>query len=273
MSCEKKICENSGLALNSALNIFAVPPTNVSVRRSFFREILPLSTISQEGPYLFRLFSNLWADLSRVYLNLEISLQRYNSTDNVWERITGADRHVAPIQMIGSNFIQQLIVSVGTTEVYNSGTLYPYKSYLTHELSYPSTVKDNFLAASGYYSTDDHDDRTDSGFEQRAALFSAGLPVHLLSRLDFDLSNQEFYLLNQIDVLFTLYRARDDFLLQTLADAPAQGQPAAPRYRIFMHGAKLLVKMIDVQPSLNMSIYQALEKQPATYSVRKTELK
>jgi hypothetical protein len=31
--------------------------------------------------------------------------------------------------------------------------------------------------------------------------------------------------------------------------------------------------MVDVQPSLNMSIYETLEKQPATYSVRKTELK
>ena len=31
--------------------------------------------------------------------------------------------------------------------------------------------------------------------------------------------------------------------------------------------------MIDVQPSLNVSIYNALEKQPATYAVRKTEVK
>lgn len=31
--------------------------------------------------------------------------------------------------------------------------------------------------------------------------------------------------------------------------------------------------MIDVQPSLNVSIYGSLEKQPATYAVRKTEIK
>jgi hypothetical protein len=173
--------------------------------------------------------------------------------------------------MIGSTFIQQLIVSVGTSEVYNSGTLYPYKSYLTHELSFPSTIKDNFLASAGYYSTDVHDDATDSGFEQRSGLFSSGNSVQLMSRLDFDLSNQELFLLNQIDVLFTIYRARDDFLLQCLR-TPAAGQQL-PRYRVQLHGAKLLVKMIEVQPSLNLSIYQSLEKQPATYSVRKTELK
>lgn len=71
MSCAKRISEQSALAFNTALNVFAVPPTNVSVSRSFFRELLPLSTISQEGPYLFRMFNdNLWADLSRVYLFL-----------------------------------------------------------------------------------------------------------------------------------------------------------------------------------------------------------
>jgi hypothetical protein len=269
MSCAKKISEASGLAFNSALNVFAVPPTNVSVRRSFFREILPLSTISQEGPFLFRLFSdNLWTDLSRVYLHLELSVQKYDTASNQWVRVTAADdTQLAPLQMLGSTFIQQLIVSVGTTEVYNSGVLYPYKAYLTHELSYPMAVKDNFLAASGYYTTDEHDLATDSGFEQRAGQISSGNPVQLISRLDFDLSNQELYLLNQIDVLFTMYRARDDFLLQCLRAAPL------PRYRVFLHNAKLLVKMIDVQPSLNMSIYGSLEKQPATYSVRKTELK
>ncbi|KAL3071138.1 hypothetical protein niasHS_015880 [Heterodera schachtii] len=31
--------------------------------------------------------------------------------------------------------------------------------------------------------------------------------------------------------------------------------------------------MIEVQPSLNMSLYKTLEKQPATYAVRKTEIK
>jgi hypothetical protein len=253
--------------------VFAVPPTNVSVRRSFVREILPLSTISQEGPFLFRLFSdNLWTDLSRIYLQLELSVQKYNTTDNSWVSVSTAnDNQLAPLQMLGSTFIQQLIVSVGTTEVYNSGTLYPYKAYMTHELSYPMAVKDNFLASAGYYTTDVHDDATDSGFEQRAGQISSGNTVQLVSRLDFDLSNQEMYLLNQIDVLFTLYRARDDFLLQCLR-TPAAGQQL-PRYRIFLHSARLLVKMIDVQPSLNMSIYETLEKQPATYSVRKTELK
>ena len=78
--------------------------------------------MSQEGPYLFRLFNdNLWTDLSRIYLHLELRIERYNDVDNVWEPLDANDTHLAPIQLLGQTFIQQLIVSVGTTEVYNSG--------------------------------------------------------------------------------------------------------------------------------------------------------
>jgi len=83
MSCTKKIDERSGCALSNALNIFAVPPTNVAVARSYYREILPLNTIS-ESPYHFRIFSdNLWTDLSRTYLYLELALEK-QSADGKW---------------------------------------------------------------------------------------------------------------------------------------------------------------------------------------------
>nr|CAD2199866.1 unnamed protein product [Meloidogyne enterolobii] len=118
MSCPKQINENSPLALNSALNIFSVPPTNVSVIRSFFREILPLSTITQDSPYLFRLFSdNLWTDLSRTYLYLELSIEKLGDTGK-WEDIDSTkDTNIGTIQGIGQTFVQQLKVNVGNTEV------------------------------------------------------------------------------------------------------------------------------------------------------------
>ena len=66
---------------------------------------------------------------------------------------------------------------------------------------------------------------------------------------------------------FTIYRARDAFLLHCLR------QPNARRYRLYLNNIKLYAKMIDVQPALNVTIHGALEKQPATYAVRKTEVK
>lgn len=111
MTCAKRISQQSALAFNSALNIFAVPPTNVSVARSFFRELLPLSTISQEGPYLFRMYNDsLWADLSRVYLYLELSVEKANA-QGIMEPIDSVvDKEVGVCQSIGQTFVQQLKV-------------------------------------------------------------------------------------------------------------------------------------------------------------------
>uniref|UniRef100_A0A914HPM1 Uncharacterized protein n=1 Tax=Globodera rostochiensis TaxID=31243 RepID=A0A914HPM1_GLORO len=270
MSCPKRISEQSALAFNSALNVFAVPPTNVSVSRSFFRELLPLSTISQEGPYLFRMFNDsLWADLSRVYLYLELSIKKPNAHGVDVPIDAADDADVGPCQSIGQTFVQQLKVEVQNTELYDSGTLYPYKAYITNELSFPDNVKRNFMASSGYYPSLTHDDRNDTGFRQRCSRFAGGRKAQFFSRLDFDLGNQELYLLSNMDILFTIYRARNSFLLQCLAQNVAAGR----QYSLFVHDIKLYVKMVEVQPSLNMSIYKTLEKQPATYAVRRTEVK
>jgi hypothetical protein len=89
-----------------------------------------------------------------------------------------------------------------------------------------------------------------------------------MSRLDFDLANQELFLLNNIDALFTIYRAKDAFLVQNLGPRPND-----TTVRVCVLSAKLYAKMVDVQPSLNMTIYSQLERQPARYSVRRTELR
>uniref|UniRef100_A0A914NPK9 Uncharacterized protein n=1 Tax=Meloidogyne incognita TaxID=6306 RepID=A0A914NPK9_MELIC len=208
MSCPKQINENSPLALNSALSIFSVPPTNVSVVRSFFREILPLSTITQDSPYLFRLFSdNLWTDLSRTYLYLELSIEKLGNNGK-WVDIEATDNSIGSIQGIGQTFVQQLKVTVGNTEVYDSGTLYPYKAYITNELSFPDNVKSHFLASIGYYKVEKHDDPTDDGFKNRCSIFAYGKRSQFLSRLDFDLGNQELFLLNNLDIHFSIYKIR-----------------------------------------------------------------
>ena len=267
MTCPQKISESSPLALNSGLNIFSVPPTNVSVVRSFFRQVLSLSTITQESPYLFRLYSdNLWTDLSRIYLFLELSIEK-PGTGGKWVAIGDGDTEVSAIQGIGQTFVQQLKVTVGNTEVYDSGNLYPFKSYITNELSFPVSVKKHFLSSLGYYHSLTHDDANDEGFKDRCKIFNGGKNAQFLSRLDFDLGNQELYLLNNLDLLFTIYKAKDAFLLQTLKANDST------KYRLTVHDVKLYAKMVEVQPSLNMSLYKTLEKQPATYSVRKTEIK
>ncbi|KAL3087918.1 hypothetical protein niasHS_009480 [Heterodera schachtii] len=144
-------------------------------------------------------------ELCMTKLNAEI--KNLTEDERALLEATNADTSVSAIQGIGQTFVQQLKVTVGNTEVYDSGNLYPFKAYITNELSFPINAKKNFLGSTGYYHTVNQDDSTDDGFKER------------------------------------------------------------------FHDVKIYAKMVEVQPSLNMSLYKTLEKQPATYAVRKTEIK
>jgi hypothetical protein len=52
----------------------------------------------------------------------------------------------------------------------------------------------------GYYHTIVHDDTDDEGFKSRCKIFAEGKKAQFLSRLDFDMGNQELYLLNNLDL-------------------------------------------------------------------------
>ncbi|KAL3108789.1 hypothetical protein niasHT_019276 [Heterodera trifolii] len=179
-------------------------------------------------------------------------------------------RYLLPIgKQIGSAIGRQGMESGNRvlTNVLEGKDLKESKAYITNELSFPINAKKNFLGSTGYYHTVNQDDSTDEGFKERCKIFKGGKNAQFLSRLDFDLGNQELYLLNNLDLLFTIYKAKDVFLLQTLKANDAT------KYRLTVHDVKIYAKMVEVQPSLNMSLYKTLEKQPATYAVRKTEIK
>ncbi|KAL3084877.1 hypothetical protein niasHT_034512 [Heterodera trifolii] len=182
----------------------------------------------------------------------KLSIEKPGANDK-WVAIEDADTSVSAIQGIGQTFVQQLKVTVGNTEVYDSGNLYPFKAYITNELSFPINAKKNFLGSTGYYHTVNQDDSTDDGFKERCKIFKGGKNAQFLSRLDFDLGNQELYLLNNLDLLFTIYKAKDVFLLQTLKANDST------KYRLTVHDVKIYAKMVeDHFVSAFVDMYEAL---------------
>lgn len=266
MACSQKIDKNSGSASSSALSLFALPPTNVAFLSSGHREYLPLNPITDE-PYTFRVYTdNLWVDLSRTYLQIEFHCEKREDTEDAWTKIPNGNATIAPIEMVGRTFIRQLKVQVGNEEVYDSGTLYPYRAYIAEELSTPVAAKESLAASSGYSNTKVWNDKADKGFAHRAALIANSQTVQLMSRLDFDLANQPLLLLNNTSLMFTIYRATDDFLMEYRDDKPG-------RARLVIDSLKLFVRTVEVQPSLNLQVYKTLETKPVQYALRKTEIR
>ena len=227
--------------------------------------LLPMNSI-EEQPFELRIFSdNQWLDIKNVYLYTELSIQKKKNTS--WVAIEAEDTDVALINNIGQAFVRQLTLHLNGTEVYDSSNQYPYLTYIKTILNYSDNVKDSLLAVSGYYYEKTIDDAKDEGFKKRVERSKEGKISEYISRLDFDLANQPNFLLNNIDVLFTIYRSDDAFLIQALKTGDTN------EYRIKVHTLKMYVKTIDVQPSVNLGVMNMLTKVPAKYATRRTEIR
>ncbi|KAL3087865.1 hypothetical protein niasHS_009603 [Heterodera schachtii] len=264
------------------------------VSKTSVREVLPLSALNQTGPYLFRLFSDSqYCDLSKTYMYLLTSIERKNAagewvpTDDAIEE----DRHVGVIQNFGSSFIRSLKVNISGVEVFDSSIYYHYRAYIMQELGYSHEIRKAFHEAGCYYSDENSQDSyANKGFTSRVQRFSNGKHCETMVKLNFDLARQNTLLLNNQDIVFTIHRNSDSFLLltprwKTVIDAvkDAQGNiitaarvtwhDSKAEYRIRLHDMRLYVRTVDVTSSLNVAISRQLESTPAKYALRKVEMR
>ncbi|KAL3085526.1 hypothetical protein niasHS_006974 [Heterodera schachtii] len=274
--------------------MFNLPPTNVAINKTSVRELLPLSALNQTGPYLFRLFSDSqYCDLSKTYMYLLTSIERKNAagewvpTDDAIEE----DRHVGVIQNFGSSFIRSLKVNISGVEVFDSSIYYHYRAYIMQELGYSHEIRKAFHEAGCYYSDENSQDSySNKGFTSRVQRFSNGKHCETMVKLNFDLARQNTLLLNNQDVVFTIHRNSDSFLLLTprwktvideVKDAQGNIVTAArvtwhdskAEYRIRLHDMRLYLRTVDVTSSLNVAISRQLESTPAKYALRKVEMR
>lgn len=132
-------------------------------------------------------------DLSNIYVITEMQLKEVNADGSL--KTLAQNEIVAPIQMPGGTFIKNLKIMLNQREVYDSNQLYSYKVYLDTEFSYPTTVKDAYLTASGYQrETEDPNRVADVGYIARKNAFSESKTVQLIHKLSADILNQDLYL-------------------------------------------------------------------------------
>lgn len=265
MSSLQKIDESSPSAGHSALDIFSVRPSNVAINKSGYVEIIPQNTITQEGPYEFQSYAdNRWYDLSKVYVRLTLSIVKKDGSE--YKPIEATDKDIGVIQNPGQSFFETVKVFAQNVEI-SSQSHYPYLCYLKNMLSFTEEARSTLLVASGYYTDKKHDDSSDEGLKARVELFKNGNVAEFVAKLEFDLSNQDRFFLNNVNLMFQLHRVDDRFLLH------ATNVNDETLYRVKLHDMRLWIKMVDVIPSVNVGVLSALEKTSAKYALRKTDVR
>jgi hypothetical protein len=264
----QKIDKDSANSISSALDFFTVPSTNTTVQNSTWREYLPLNPVS-DIPYHFKIHSsNNFLDLSKVYLLSEMRIQSWNTTDNVWKKLASTELP-STINYIGSTFIKNLKVAINGREIYDSNSLYAFKTYLNTKLSFPKTVKNAYFNAAGYYELESHDDTTDDSYDSRRDLFKLNgtkeAVGQFLARLDADIFNQPNYMLSGTEIDIEIIPNDSNFTIM-------QGSTDSSVYRLEIIGLKLYVKALELMDSLALDITRKLESIPARYAIKRTTM-
>ena len=264
-----KIDGESINSITNALDFFHVPPTNVSISSSKVFEILPSNPLT-DTPYHFKIHSSSnYIDLSKCYLLTEFRIRKENASGQLVNLTL--DENVAPIQMIGKTFINNMRVSVNGREIFNSNSLYAYKTYLSHELSYSAGAKSSHLNSSGYYYEPGTNQQLGSSFNSRKSLFTNSRTAQFVSKLDADIFNQPLYLINHCEVDIEILPNDNRFVLIAPPTPPALAQ--ATNYHFEVVSCKLYVKKVELMDGLALDITRKLDTKPARYAVRKTMMK
>ena len=284
MTTLKRIDPISVPAVENSLAIFDILPTSVAFNRTHVRELLPLMTVTREGPYTFRLFSDSqFVDFSHTWFYLVSSIEKYDEANNRWIPIanTADDRNTGVIQNYASSFIRQLNILINGVEVFNSDITYAWRAYVANEYGQAYDFKKGLHEAGIYYPDDPQkgqESYENEGFKKRVGRFKGGIKSFGLTRLVFDLANQNNLFLNNSDVVFKITRNNDNFLILAPDYMVAAEEGAAPnrvangtRYRIQVHDVRLYCKMVDVVQSLQNQLSKHLMNTPAKYPVRRIE--
>jgi hypothetical protein len=273
-----KIDADSVNSITNALDFFHIPPTNVSVSSAKVFEILPSNPLT-DTPYHFKIHSSQnFIDLSRCYLFTEFRIRKEDA-NGVRVNLDEND-NVAPIQMIGATFINNIRMTINGREIFNSNSMMPYKSYLSHELSFSPQAKTSHLTAAGYYLNDDYKLEQGKGFENRRLRMLADAPNNkktsgigqFITKLDIDICHQPAFLINFTEIDLEILPAESRFLLVAKAPTAPANSPI-PTYHLECISCKLYVKKVDVLDSLALEIARKLESAPARYAIRKTMMK
>ena len=283
MTTLKKIDNSSQIGIENSLSIFDLPPTNVAINKSQVREILPLTALNDSGPYVFRMFADShFIDLSKTWFYLATRIERFDPTNAEWvvtdETNNEYDKKIAVINNFGHSFIQQLKININNVEVFSSGPLYAYRAYILHELGYSHETRKGLHEANCYYTDSkiDQDNVESDGYKARQARFAKGAICETMVKLNFDLARQENLMLSNSDVIFTIHRNNDDFLLHSPFYKKGDTTISASshrEYRIKIIDMRLYVRCVDVTQSLNNAISRQLEVSSAKYPIRRVEMR
>jgi hypothetical protein len=132
----------------SELNLFSVPPTQVTVEKSKFVDYYPVSTLSEDSaPIEFFVPGNGedYLDPSRMQLYIKAKIKTADGED------LGAEDQIAPQNLFLQSLFSQVNVSLNDKLITPSATTYPYRAMIETLLNFGPAEKQSQMTSGLYY--------------------------------------------------------------------------------------------------------------------------
>lgn len=252
----------------SELDLFSRPVVQVSALSGDWITYKPVQAIGQQGPITFVIPGSGDAYIDTAKTLLYIKCRVIN--DNTNARYVAADDYSVVNNMLNTLFCE-IRVDLNQQTVSSTNNLNHYRSYLENLFNFNQTAKDSHLTSCLFYMDEGgkFEDSTGAGFVKRKGFVSSSEEVDLFGRINCDVLNSSKYMLNEVEMRFTL--TQNPASLVVFQSAPAAGvQPLNPKIEIT--DATLYIRKVNLNPSILLAHEKMLQTTPAIYPFKRVEM-
>ena len=279
----------------SEIDLFSVPPTQLSLEKGRWIDYRPLSSVQNDDAAMTFLIAGTdeYIDLSRTILTVEGKIET-SSTVN-------AD--IAPVNNFLHSLFKQVDVYLNGKQVTPAMGTYPYHAYLETLLNYDVSAKKSQLSSALYfkdtpgkmdqngslqstkevtvYQSGDGDASADTtkekvtvmlpgtgnqGFAKRSEFISGKKKFALSGPIFSDIFMCDRLLLNKLELKVVLNRSPNTFCLMDL-NTPSK------KPRVKFEDVVLKIRKVKVDDIVSAANEVALKKTPALYPIGRVECK
>ena len=278
----------------SEIDLFSVPPTQLSLEKGRWIDYRPLSSVQNDDAAITFLIAGTdeHIDLSRTILTVEGKV----------EKSAGGDANIAPVNNFLHSLFKQVDVYLNGKQVTPAMGTYPYHAYLETLLNYDVSAKKSQLSSALYFKdTPGQMDQTGSlpstkdikvitynadgtekaaakltnvmvsgtgnqGFAERSEFISGGRKFTLSGPIFSDIFMCDRLLLNKMELKVVLNRSPNVFCLMDL-------QQPNKHAKVKFEDVVLKIRKVKVDDIVSAANEVALKKTPALYPIRRVECK
>lgn len=249
------------------LELFTVPPTNISMEKGTVTEHLPISSLNGGGPIEFHVTSaEEYIDVGRTFLYIKAKITKANGNN------MAADDGVGPVNLFLHSLFSQVDITLNNKLITPSVNTYPYRAYIEKLLSYGTDAKNSQLSSELWYidsvdmdaknPLDDTETTANPGLVSRGDFMKESSSVEMMGRLHCDIFLQDRYLMKGTDMNIKLTRSAELFHLMS---------NKGTGFKTVIEDAVLFVRKVKLNPAIPNAHDKLLNQgKLAKYPVRRS---